>query len=42
MKISDTLVEELGHDGLKFIWKREGVWKEMEIDKIKLHVRKNL
>jgi hypothetical protein len=42
VKISDTLLEELGHDGLNFIWKRDGVWKEMKMDEIKLHgVRKN-
>ena len=42
MKISDTLVEELGHNGFNIIWKRDGIWKEMEMDEIKSHVRKNL
>jgi hypothetical protein len=42
VKITDTLVEDLGHEGLKFIWKRDGVWNEMEMNEIKSHVKKSL
>ena len=42
VKITDTVVEDLGDKGLKFIWKRDGIWKEMEMSKIKSHVKKSL